>query len=329
MDTVLISGGAGYIGSHAAKAFAKNGFKVIVIDNLVSGHRDFVKWGDFVHGDTGDADQLEKIFSAHNIDIVSHFAAHAYVGESVGNPAKYYLNNVSKAHVLATFAARYKVKVFQFSSSCAVYGEPEKTPITEDHPKKPINPYGNTKFFFEEILNDFSYAYGINFSILRYFNAAGASPDGEIGEDHNPETHLIPLILDSAIQRRPGGVEIFGDQYPTPDGTCIRDYIHVSDLAEAHVLAAKKTLSTKTNTVYNLGNGDGFSVKEVIKRAQAVTGLEIPFRTGNPRAGDPAILIGSSGKIIRELGWKPEFASLDKILESAWKWHVKRFARKK
>jgi len=323
MKTILITGGAGYIGSHAAKAFSENGYQVIVLDNLIYGHRDFVKWGDFIEGDIGDASVLESLFSKYKIDMVSHFAAFAYVGESVQNPQKYYDNNLAKALTLLTHALKNNVKVFQFSSTCATYGHPEHIPMTESHPQNPFTPYGKSKRFFEEILRDFASSYPIRFSILRYFNAAGADPAGEIGEDHDPETHLIPLILDAAMGLR-RDIEIFGTDYDTPDGTCIRDYIHVTDLAAAHVLAAEKALNAES-TIYNLGNGDGFSVKEVIEKAKAVTSRDIHVVEGERRPGDPARLIGSSARIKAELGWQPKYASLDKIIETAWAWHQKRF----
>lgn len=323
MKTVLITGGAGYIGSHAAKAFSESGYEVIVLDNLVYGHKDFVKWGEFVEGDIGDTSLLESLFLKYKIDMVSHFAAFAYVGESVQNPGKYYENNVAKALNLLLCASQANVRVFQFSSTCATYGHPVHIPITESHSQRPFSPYGKSKLFFEEILRDFSNSYDIRYSILRYFNAAGADPEGEIGEDHTPETHLIPLTLDAASGRKPA-IEIFGTDYDTPDGTCLRDYIHVTDLATAHVLAAEKTFNSR-NTIYNIGNGDGFSVKEVIKKVGDITGRDFNVIERERRPGDPSKLIGSSDKIIKELGWRPRYASLDKIIETAWKWHRKKF----
>jgi UDP-glucose 4-epimerase len=323
MKKVLITGGAGYVGSHAAKAFSENGYKVVVLDNLIYGHKGFVKWGEFVEGDIGDTSLLESLFLKYKFDMVSHFAAFAYVGESVQNPGKYYENNMAKALKLLIYALKNNVKVFQFSSTCATYGHPLHIPITESHPQRPFSPYGKSKLFFEEILHDFSNVYDIRHSILRYFNAAGADPEGEIGEDHSPETHLIPLVLDVASGRKPE-IEIFGTDYDTDDGTCIRDYIHVTDLAAAHVLAAEKTFHSDS-TVYNLGNGDGFSVREVIGKVREVTGKDIRIIEGERRPGDPAKLIGSSDKIIEELGWEPKYASLDKIIETAWQWHQKRF----
>ena len=324
MKTILITGGAGYIGSHTAKAFSKAGYRVITIDNLIYGHKDFVKWGEFVKGDIGDISLLESVFLKYNIDVISHFAAFAYVGESVENPQKYYENNLSKAMILLNYAVKNNVRLFQFSSSCTVYGEPKQIPITELHEEKPISPYGKSKYFFEQILKDYSNSYNIRYSILRYFNAAGADPDGEIGEDHTPETHLIPLILDVAAEKR-ANIEIFGTDYNTPDGTCIRDYIHVTDIANAHILAAQKSLESE-NTIYNLGNGNGFSVIEVIDKVKKITGKNICTIKGKRRDGDPEKLIASSAKIISDLGWKPKYASLDRIIETAWEWHKKRYA---
>ncbi len=323
MKTVLITGGAGYVGSSAAKAFSENGYRVIVLDNLIYGHKEFVQWGNFIEGDIGDTSLLESLFSNYKIDMVSHFAAFAYVGESVKNPQKYYDNNLVKALTLLNHALKNDVKVFQFSSTCATYGNPTHIPITESHGQKPFTPYGKSKFFFEEILRDAAFSYNIRFSILRYFNAAGADPGGKIGEDHTPETHLIPLVLDAASERR-SHIEIFGTDYDTPDGTCIRDYIHVTDLAAAHVLAAEKTYDAES-TIFNLGNGNGFSVREVIESARSITGRNIRVIEGNRREGDPAKLIGSSDKIMAELGWQPKYASLNKIIETAWTWHQKRF----
>ena len=324
--TILITGGAGYIGSHAAKLYSKSGYKVIVLDNLSRGHKEFIQWGEFYLGDIGDKNILEKIFSNHKIDIVSHFAAFALVEESVKEPEKYHLNNVIKAKTLAEHCAKNGVKVFQFSSTCATYGEIKKIPITEDFPQKPINPYGETKLLFEKNLFTLKNQYNMNYSILRYFNAAGASPEGEIGEDHTPESHLIPLVLDVALGKR-SHINVFGNNYETRDGTCIRDYIHVCDLASAHVLAAEKVYTSKTSSIYNLGNGEGHSVMEVIQTAQKVTGKKINFNITGKRAGDPPTLIGSSEKLIRELNWKAEFNSLEKIIETAWNWHKKRFLK--
>lgn len=322
MKTVLITGGAGYIGSHAAKAYAEHGYEVIALDNLIYGHRDFVKWGEFIEGDIGDNTLLESLFSKYQIDMVSHFAAFAYVGESVQNPYKYYENNIVRALNLLNCAIKGNVKVFQFSSSCATYGHAVHLPITESHQQRPLNPYGKSKLFFEEILKDFSNSSKIRFSILRYFNASGADPDMEIGEDHTPETHLIPLTL-SAASGRESAIEIYGTDYDTPDGTCIRDYIHVTDLANAHVLAAEKTINTG-NTIYNLGNGEGFSVKDVIEKVKEVTGKSFGVKQRRRRPGDPDKLIGSSEKITSELGWRPKYNSLDNIIKTAWLWHQKR-----
>ena len=326
MQTILVTGGAGYVGSHAAKTFSKSGYRVIVLDNLTRGHREFAKWGEFIEGDICDTSVLDRIFSENQIDIISHFAAFAYVGESSGEPQKYYENNVSKALTLLDRAVRNNVRVFQFSSSSAVYGEHEKYPLTEGHNCKPISPYGRTKYFFEEMLKDFSNAHQLRYSILRYFNAAGADPEGEIGEDHFPETHLIPIVLDCALKRRKE-VEIFGDDYDTPDGTCIRDYIHVTDLARAHLLVLRKTFESDTDTLYNLGNGNGFSVKEVIETARNVTGKEIHVKAVKRRSGDPSRLVSSAKKLGKETGFEPLFTSLENIIETAWNWHKKRFGQ--
>ena len=323
MKTILLAGGAGYVGAHAAKFFSNNGYKVITLDNLIYGHEEFVKWGEFFQGDIGDAELLKLIFSKYRIDVVSHFAAFTYVGESVTNPEKYYENNVNKALVLLGEAAKHNIKIFQFSSTCAVYGVPDFLPLTEEHKKNPINPYGKTKMFFEEAIKDFASAYDFSYSILRYFNAAGADPDAEIGEDHNPETHLIPLILDAALGKRKN-IHVFGIDYNTPDGSCLRDYIHVNDLAKAHLLAIEKGLNSQYNTIYNIGNGNGFSVLEVIEKVKKITGKNFEVLLGDRRPGDPESLIGSSEKIFKELGWKAQFG-LDEIIKTAWKWHKKRF----
>ncbi len=318
---ILVVGGAGYIGSHMCKYLAQNKYTPIVLDNLVYGHREAVKWGPFIEGSMKNRDILKKIFTEYEIEAVMHFAAFAYVGESVTNPGKYYGNNVAATISLLETMIKHNVLKFIFSSTCATYGEPIEIPITERHPQAPINPYGRSKLMVEQILDDYQSAYGLNTVSLRYFNAAGADPDSEIGEDHNPETHLIPLILQTALGQR-DEVAIFGDDYPTEDGTCIRDYIHVTDLAQAHLLALKGLMNNSFGGKYNLGNGDGNSVRQVIDMAQKVTGEKIPSKVVDRRPGDPAILIGSSEKAIQELGWKPQFADLKSILETAWRWHA-------
>ncbi len=320
MRNILVVGGAGYIGSYMCKYLSKHGYQPIVLDSLVYGHREAVKWGPFFEGTMSNADLLNRIFSTYQVSAVMHFAAFCYVGESVTEPAKYYRNNVSSPLTLLETMREQKVNNFIFSSSCATYGEPLEIPISEAHPQHPINPYGRTKLMVEQMLADFGNAYGLKSVSLRYFNAAGADPEGELGEDHQPETHIIPLVLQTALGQRES-VSIFGDDYPTKDGTCIRDYIHIADLAQAHLLALEKLLDGMSGGQYNLGNGDGHSVKEVIETAGKITGMTIPSKITERRAGDPAVLIGSSQKAMRELGWKPEFASLETIIETAWNWH--------
>lgn len=313
-------GGAGYIGSHACKALALKGYSPIAFDSLVYGHREFVKWGPFVEGDLSDRDRLGRVFSDYPIDAVMHFAAYAYVGESVADPAKYYENNLANTLNLLSCMTKAGVGRIVFSSTCATYGNPESTPIAETHPQHPINPYGWSKLMVEQVLRDYDRAYGIRHAALRYFNAAGADPDAEIGEWHEPETHLIPLILDTAQGKRPA-IHVFGGDYPTPDGTCIRDYIHVSDLAEAHVLALEALRNGAPSMALNLGNGNGFSVRQVIATAREVTGRPITEELHARRPGDPAILVGDPTLAIKRLGWKARVSSLEKILGDAWRWH--------
>lgn len=322
--TILITGGAGYIGSHAVRQLKKAGFKTVILDNLVFGHREFVEPDELITGDLSDKNLLNKIFSENRFDAVMHFAAYAYVGESVENPSKYYNNNVGGTLSLLDTMVAHNVKKFVFSSTCATYGEPVALPITEAHPQSPVNPYGQTKLIVEKILRDFDTAYGLKSVCLRYFNAAGADPNGGIGEDHTPETHLIPLVLDAAAGIRPA-ITVFGYDYPTEDGTCIRDYIHVTDLADAHILALKYLSDKQQSDFFNLGNGTGFSVNEVITTAEKVTGKTVPVIRGQRRAGDPAVLIGSSEKARSLLGWQPRFNDLDRIISTAWKWHQSRF----
>ncbi len=323
---ILVTGGAGYIGTHAVKALENRGFQVIILDNLVYGHRELVEANlkaKLVVGDIGDRRFLEQLFSTTKIDAVMHFAAFAYVGESVTDPAKYYQNNVVGTLTLLDAMRQHGVTNFVFSSTCATYGNPQQIPITEDHPQQPINPYGAGKFAVERILQDYDPAYGMKSVIFRYFNAAGADPDGLFGEDHNPETHLIPLVLQAAAGKR-AAISVFGTDYDTPDGTCIRDYIHVADLAQAHVLGLEYLLEHQVSQIFNLGNGSGFSVKEVIDTAKQVTGKEISIESCPRRAGDPAILIGSSTKARQMLGWQPQYADLTKIIKHAWDWHQHR-----
>lgn len=315
---IFVAGGAGYIGSHVNKLLNQKGYKTIVFDNLIYGHREFVKWGEFVLGDLANKKQIRLCFKKFPIKVVMHFSAFAYVGESVINPAKYYINNVSNTLNLLEIMREFDVRYFIFSSTCATYGMPEKIPITEDHPQKPINPYGRSKLMIEQILKDYDAAYGIKHVNLRYFNAAGADPDGEIGEWHEPETHLIPLVLDVAIGKRQD-VKIFGTDYDTPDGTCIRDYIHVTDVAEAHILALEYLLNGGKSDSFNLGNGNGFSVREVIQTTERVTGKKVTAIEWQRREGDPPILVGSSEKAKRILGWKPSYNDLAMIIETALK----------
>lgn len=319
---VLVCGGAGYIGSHINKQLNKEGYETVVFDNLVYGHREAVKWGDFIQGDLKNIDEIEAAFQKYKIDAVFHFAAYAYVGESVEKPEKYYYNNVSNTLNLLQVMKKYGCNKIIFSSTCATYGEPEKAPITEEMPQNPINPYGASKLMVERIFKDYSKAYGLKFVVLRYFNAAGADPEGEIGESHTPETHLIPLVLDAASGKRQD-IKIFGTDYDTPDGSCIRDYIHVYDLATAHLAALYYLEEGKESDFFNLGNALGTSVLEVVKSVKKVTGREFTVAMTDRRAGDPAKLVGSSEKARKVLGWKPIYGDIDTIVEHAWKWHEK------
>lgn len=317
---ILVTGGAGYIGSHACKALAEAGYIPITFDNMVYGHTWAVRWGPLELGDISDRNRLNEVLSVYKPSAIMHFAAYAYVGESVSNPGKYYRNNVAGSLSLIEAARDFGINRFIFSSTCATYGIPKVVPVSEAHPMNPINPYGASKLMIEQILKDFDLAHGIKSISLRYFNAAGADPDCLIGESHEPETHLIPLVFDAATGRR-SAIQIYGDNYDTPDGTCIRDYIHVSDLANAHVQALKALERGSATTAYNLGNGKGFSVREVIAAAEAVTGLRVPIEISHRRSGDPAQLIGDASKAKNELGWVPKFEKLDAILATAWRWH--------
>ncbi len=318
---ILIVGGAGYIGSHMNKLLAQQGKETLVLDNLVYGHREAVKWGTFVEGDLADESLLDEVFSKYSIEAVMHFSAFTYVGESVENPAKYYRNNVANTIHLLDAMVKHGVKYFIFSSTCATYGEPQQIPIVEDMPQAPINPYGRTKWMVEKILEDYHRAYGLNYCVLRYFNAAGADPDSEIGELHQPETHLIPLVLDAAIGAR-DSISVFGTDYPTEDGTCVRDYIHILDLADAHIRALQYIKEHQCSEDFNLGNGVGYSVKEIIDIARKITGKEIAVKYVERRPGDPPRLIGSAEKARKLLGWQPKY-DLQAIMETAWKWHQK------
>ncbi len=318
---VLVCGGAGYIGSHAVADLLKMGEEVIVVDNLQTGHKDAVlKDAKLFVGDLRDEEFLDDVFSKNEIDAVIHFAADSLVGESVVNPLKYYDNNVNGALSLLKMMVKHEVKKIVFSSTAATYGEPNSVPIVETDPTIPTNPYGETKLAIEKMLKWAEQAYGIKYTVLRYFNVAGAHTTEDIGEDHQPESHLIPIILQVALGVR-DEIKIFGDDYNTPDGTCIRDYIHVSDLVAAHILAIEKLRAGGNSDVYNLGNGNGFSVKEVIEMARKVTGKEIRATLAPRRGGDPAMLVASSEKAIKELGWKPKHEALEEMIETAWKWH--------
>lgn len=324
--TILVTGGAGYIGSHAVQALQKSGYDVVILDNLVYGHRDIVENAlkvELIVGDTGDRALLDNLFSSRNIAAVMHFAAYAYVGESVTDPAKYYRNNVLGTLTLLEAMVAANVKKFVFSSTCATYGVPQRIPIPEDHPQDPINPYGASKLMVERILADFDVAYNLKSVSFRYFNAAGADPQGLLGEDHNPETHLLPLVLMAALGKRES-VSIFGTDYPTPDGTCIRDYIHVCDLADAHILGLEYLLNGGDSNIFNLGNGSGFSVKEAIDAAREITGKEIKAIECDRRPGDPPMLVGSSEKARKILGWQPQYGDIKDIITHAWNWHQKR-----
>ncbi|WP_434655503.1 UDP-glucose 4-epimerase GalE [Thermoanaerobacterium thermosaccharolyticum] len=317
---ILVCGGAGYIGSHTAYELFKRGEDVIVVDNLITGHKKAVLGGKLYIGDLRDSEFMDKIFEQNDIEAVIDFAAFSLVGESVGKPLEYYENNVYGTMCLLKKMVKYGVKKIVFSSTAATYGEPERVPIKEDDTTFPTNPYGETKLAVEKMLKWCDNAYGIKHVVLRYFNVAGADESGMIGEDHNPETHLIPLILQVPLGKR-DLINVFGDDYETKDGTCIRDYIHVTDLADAHILALDKLRRDNSSATYNLGNGEGFTVNEVIDAARRVTGHPIPAKVVARRPGDPAKLVASSEKIIKELGWNPQHDTLEEIIDTAWKWH--------
>jgi UDP-glucose 4-epimerase len=316
---ILVTGGAGYIGSHAVKLFLDRGHDVRVYDSLVFGHKSAVPAERLIVADLKDVHRLDHVLLEQRIEAVVHFAAFCFVGESVTDPAKYWQNNLVNTLGLMECMRRHGIGRFVFSSTAATFGTPAQVPITEETPQQPINPYGASKLAVEKALADYARAYGWGFAALRYFNASGAHADGAIGEDHDPETHLIPLAIQAAVGQRPH-IEIFGADYPTPDGTCIRDYIHVDDLAEAHRLALEK-LGPGVALHYNLGIGKGYSVREVIAAVEEVTGKKVPVKIGPRRPGDPAVLVASSEKIQKELGWKPRYGDLRSIVETAWKWH--------
>lgn len=320
--STLVCGGAGYIGSHMAAYLIENNKDAVVLDNLEKGHKEAVDTAHikFYLGDLRDKEILDKVFSENNIDSVIDFAAYSLVSESVQNPLKYFENNISSTVNLLEAMKNHNVKYIVFSSTAAAYGEPESIPIVETDKTCPVNPYGESKLAVEKILKWCDKAYGIKYTALRYFNAAGAHESGKIGEDHNPESHLIPIILEAASGKREK-IKIFGDDYDTQDGSCVRDYVHVTDLASAHLLALERLKRGGESSVYNLGNGKGFSVKEVVEMARKVTGKNIKAEIAERRPGDPAILIASSEKAKKELGWKPKYDSLQSIIATAWKWH--------
>lgn len=317
---VLVTGGAGYIGSHTVLELLKRNERVIVADNLSKGHKGSVVGGRFYQGDLRDIDFLDTIFNENEIESVIHFAAFSLVGESVGVPLKYYENNLISGLNLLKKMQEYGTKKIIFSSTAAVYGEPQNIPILEKDSTVPTNPYGEAKLAFEKMLKWTDNAHGIKYVSLRYFNACGADESGMIGEDHDPETHLIPIVLQTALKQRKK-ITVYGNDYDTEDGTCIRDYIHVTDLSNAHILALDKLRRTQESGIYNLGSGRGYSVMEILDKSMEVTDMDIPWEYGPRRAGDPSILIASSDKIKRELGWNPVYDDIGKIIQSAWNWH--------
>ena len=322
MKNILVIGGAGYIGSHMVRMLAKQGYNPVVFDNLSKGHREAVANYPFELGDLGDKARLTEVFKKYGIEAVMHFAAFAEVGESVKEPSKYYHNNVAKVLDLLDALVENDIKYFVFSSTAATFGEPISPKIDESHPQNPINPYGNTKLMVEKILADFDTAYGLKATALRYFNASGADDSGEIGESHNPETHLIPIVLQAAAGKR-ASIKMFGTDYPTPDGTCVRDYVHVNDLARAHILALEKMFKDNVSERFNLGSGNGFSVAEIVKEAKRITGIDFTVEKAPRRDGDPAVLVADSAKAERILGWKPQY-NLTRIIETAWNWEQHR-----
>jgi len=319
---VIVTGGAGYIGSHACKALATAGYNPVSYDNLSRGHAFSVKWGPLEIGDIRDPDRLDEVFHHYRPCAVMHFAALAYVGESVTRPMEYYHNNVVGSYTLLDSMARQGIDRIIFSSTCAIYGNPDRLPITESHKKNPVNPYGNTKLAVEQLLTDLSAADKLRFVSLRYFNAAGSDPAGEIGENHDPETHLIPLVLQTASGTR-SRIEVYGDDYDTPDGTCIRDYLHVTDLVNAHIAALDYILDGASSDFFNLGTERGYSVREIIKQAEKITGRHVNAHMATRRPGDPATLIADSTRARTTLHWKLEHSDLDTILKTAWDWHIR------
>jgi len=319
---VLVVGGAGYIGSHMVKMLSLAGHDVVTLDNLSNGYEDAVKYGEFIKGDIADSELLNSLFSKTAFDGVMHFASYIQVGESVEKPSMYYKNNVTNTQVLLDAMVEHDVKNFIFSSTAATFGEPEYIPIDELHPQKPINPYGHSKLMVEQILADFDHAYGMRSVSLRYFNAAGADADGELGERHIPETHLVPLVLQAASGRR-DNIAIFGTDYDTSDGTCVRDYIHINDLCSAHLLGLEHLVAGGESKAYNMGNGQGYSIKEVIDVAKKVTGNDFEVKLAERRDGDPAKLVADSTLLQQELGWAPQYTDLEAIIRHAWEWEKK------
>lgn len=320
-SSILVVGGAGYIGSHMLLALRAHGHQVVVLDNLSSGHAEFVTDFELIRGHLGDTDLLNKIFKQYNIGAVMHFAAHIEVGESVENPGKYYQNNVAATLNLLDAMVQHNIKHFIFSSTAAIFGQVGQAPIAVDDPQSPINPYGRSKWMVEQILKDYDLAYGLKSVCLRYFNACGADPEGRVGESHQPESHLIPLILQVASLKREK-IYIYGDDYPTPDGTCIRDFVHVCDIASAHLLALEQLIKTQCSQSYNLGNGRGFSVKQVIAAAKQVTGRPIKVELAARRAGDPAVLVADATLTQQQLNWTPLYPDLPSIISHAWAWEL-------
>jgi UDP-glucose-4-epimerase GalE len=316
---VLVTGGAGYIGSHACKALSRAGYPVVVYDNLIAGHREAVRYGTLVEGDVADVERLRDTLRRHHVAAVMHFAAFLDVGESVREPARYYRNNVTGALGVLEAMAAESVGYLVFSSTCATYGEPRETPIPETHPQQPINCYGETKLAIERALPHFERAHGLRSTTLRYFNAAGADPDGELGEDHAPEIHIIPRAIEATAGGP--GLQVFGADYPTPDGTCLRDYVHVSDLADAHVRALSAMVKTGASATYNLGTGRPQSVRDVIDAVERATGRSVPWTLGPRRPGDPAALYAAAARAREVLGWTPRLSDLDTIVQTAWNWH--------
>ena len=324
--TVLVTGGAGYIGSHACKELSRNGLEPVCLDNLIYGHRGFVKWGPFVEGDIHDGSLLDRLFGEYQFEAVMHFAAFAYVGESMQDPGKYYLNNVAGTISLLEAMRRNGCNKLIFSSTCATYGISDAGSISEEDPQQPINPYGRGKLMVETIIKDYEAAYGIRHGILRYFNAAGADPEAEIGERHSPETHLVPLAIQAALGvGKP--LTLFGSDYLTPDGTAIRDYIHVTDLADAHVRALAYLRSEKASVICNLGTSHGCSVQEVVEVVGRIGGREVPVIRGPKRPGDPPQLVSAIGQAGRLLGWLPQRSDIGTIVADAWQWHQKEARR--